>query len=369
MSLHHGGNLQQASLQYGIDIDQWIDLSTGINPRSYPLTPIAAEYFHQLPYSSPELSKLAAQYYGSDQLLPIAGTQAAIQVLPQCLPQLPILLPKVGYQEHRKHWLKANNLCCDYPASDNAETVAFIDRQLQRNAATHLLVINPNNPTGLYLDQQQLLRWADRLEAGGCLIVDEAFVDVSPEQSLLADSSAKPLPDNVLVLRSCGKFFGLAGIRLGFAFGSQALRERLSAALGLWSISGPTQAAGIQALADREWQQQARINITRDSEITQKLFDPLMQLLSPVRHIRRPLFHAYALPHDSARQLQQWFAQRGILLRLIEWDDELTLVRIGLLDISREDQYQRVLQAVDAAVEAITDGVFYNHETELSQKA
>ncbi|BFM15822.1 threonine-phosphate decarboxylase CobD [Maricurvus nonylphenolicus] len=365
IALPHGGNLQQASQIYGIDIHDWIDLSTGINPRSYPLAPIATEYFHQLPYPSSGLIDVASKYYGSNQLLPIAGTQAAIQVLPQCLPELPILLPKVGYQEHRKHWLRGAAPCRDYPANHAEETAVYIDQQLQENAATHLLLINPNNPTGLYLDKQNMLKWAGQLKEGGHLIVDEAFIDVTPEQSLLTE----PLPDNVLVLRSCGKFFGLAGIRLGFAFASPVLRERLSDALGLWPISGPTQAAGIQGLGDDLWQQQARLKITQDSDTTATLFEPLLQQLNPVRQMNRPLFHSYLLAKQSARDMQFWFAKRGILLRLIDWDEDLSLVRVGLLDSTNNEHTQRVKQAVTAAVEAINDGVFYSHETPLPQKA
>jgi cobalamin biosynthetic protein CobC len=365
MTLHHGGNLQQASERYGIDLDRWIDLSTGINPRAYPLAPIAAEYFQRLPYPSAALTQAAAEYYGSDTLLPIAGTQAAIQVLPQCLPRLPVWLPKIGYQEHRKHWLKADSPCWDYPASDAIETASFIDQQLQQDARIHLLLINPNNPTGLCLDKQLIQQWAGQLQEGGHLIVDEAFMDASPEQSLLTET----LPSNVIVLRSCGKFFGLAGIRLGFAFAHQRLRDCLSEALGLWSISGPTQAAGIQALSDRPWQQQAQLNIALDGEVTSSLFKPLIERLQPYRSVYRPLFHSYLFDKEVADRLQSWLARRDILVRLVDWSSDLTLVRIGLLDSTNSDQCLRVQQAVTAAVEAVNDGVFYRDETTLPQKA
>jgi cobalamin biosynthesis protein CobC len=355
----HGGDIFSASRLYGTDESEWIDLSTGINPCGYPVAPLAPEIFQQLPYPSAELQRCAAAYYGNSSLLPVAGTQAAIQALPQCLSQTTstnaILLPAVGYQEHRKHWLKNGLTCVDYPSLQLEPATTFIDRQLQQNPNQHLLIINPNNPTGLSFSPQQLLHWSQQLAPGACLIVDEAFMDISPEKSLLQADVF--LPDNVIVLRSCGKFFGLAGIRLGFVFASEAIRSQLQESLGLWMISGPTQAIAIQALNDEAWQQQARVSLNRYSAVTRGLFEPLVnQFESRVNQFERSqvshhaLFSSYRIDASTASWLQDYFAHQAILLRVIPVNDDDSILRIGLIDADNKGQCTRIKNSVTGAV-------------------
>jgi cobalamin biosynthesis protein CobC len=362
----HGGDIVAASRLYGTDESEWIDLSTGINPRGYPVAPLAPEVFQQLPYPSAELQRCAAAYYGNASLLPVAGTQAAIQALPQCLSQLTstnaILLPAVGYQEHRKHWLKSGIECVDYPSLQLEPTTTFIDQQLQQNPNQHLLIINPNNPTGLCFSPQQLLLWSQQLAPGTCLIVDEAFMDVSPEMSLLQTGAS--LPDNVIVLRSCGKFFGLAGIRLGFVFASEAIRSQLQELLGLWMISGPTQAVAIQALKDETWQQQARVALHRCSAVTRELFEPLVnqfesrvnQFESRVNQFEHSqvshhaLFSSYRIDTSTASWIQDYFARQAILLRVIPVNDDDSILRIGSIDAGHKGLCGRIESAVTGAV-------------------
>ncbi len=355
----HGGDIITASRLYGTDASEWIDLSTGINPRGYPVAPLAPEVFQQLPYPSAELQRCAEAYYGNASLLPVAGTQAAIQALPQCLSQLTstnvILLPAVGYQEHRKHWLKSGIDCVDYPSLQLEPTITFIDQQLQQNPNQHLLIINPNNPTGLCFSPQQLLLWSQQLASGACLIVDEAFMDVSPEKSLL--QTGVSLPDNVIVLRSCGKFFGLAGIRLGFVFACETIRSQLQESLGLWMISGPTQAIAIQALKDETWQQQARVTLHRCSAVTRELFEPLVnQFESRVNQFERSqvshhaLFSSYRIDASTASWLQDYFAHQAILLRVIPVNDADSILRIGLVDAENKGLCGRIQSAVTGAV-------------------
>ena len=115
--------------------------------------------------------------------------------------------------------------------------------------------------------------WAQRLPEGGYLIIDEAFIDLTPEQSVLQQHFC----DNMLVLRSFGKFFGLAGIRLGFVFANAMLRQHLQERIGLWTVNGPAQEVAIAALRDSAWQSAAQLKIRRSASVTQEKLQPLFE--------------------------------------------------------------------------------------------
>jgi cobalamin biosynthesis protein CobC len=91
-------------------------------------------------------------------------------------------------------------------------------------------------------------------ERGGWLVVDEAFADMEPEISAVGLCADLP----VVVLRSFGKFYGLAGLRLGFAIASPDIARRMALALGPWPCSGPALTIGATALRDREWADRTR---------------------------------------------------------------------------------------------------------------
>lgn len=355
--LLHGGDIQSASQQYGIPVDQWIDLSTGINPVPYPVGHLPPDAYHRLPYVQPELLERASEYYRNSNLLPVPGSQSVIALLPGCLPSAAVLVPEVGYQEHVNHWRQSGADITAYPAFDMADAVAFIDAALADNPRQHLVVINPNNPTGLCFPAEQLERWAERLSDGCYLIVDEAFIDTDASHSVLEHH----FHDNMIVLRSFGKFFGLAGIRLGFVFAHPQVRARLQTRLGAWSVNGPAQSIAIAALGNVDWQQQALREIEESARLTQEVFRPLLGEQaewgeSVVTH--QPLFSTYRLAQGRAQRLTQYLAERGILLRYIPFRntnqaDADALVRIGVLDRNNPSSMEYVAKTVTDMIGAV----------------
>lgn len=340
----HGGDIVAASERYGIGIEEWVDLSTGVNPEPYPVDKIPLEAFYQLPYLRPEFYRAARAYYQAAHLLPVTGTQVAIQVLPKLLSNLPILIPEVGYQEHLKHWRKAGAATHFYPSFERAETLCAIDQSLQSNNRQHLLIINPNNPTGLVMEQEQILRWSQKLADGAYLIIDEAFMDIIPETSLLTQA----LPDNVIILRSFGKFFGLAGVRLGFVFANPLLLKSFANTLGIWQVNGPAQHLAIQALEDKAWQQRARIKIADAARCTQQLFKGLIQQQSVHKIIHTDLFSSYIMPQYQAVHISEYFAQAGILLRVIPLKNHQAIVRVGILSTTNTQALTYAQQVVNS---------------------
>lgn len=241
--LEHGGKLREAAARHGRPLAEWLDLSTGINPRWYPAPPLDPAIWHRLPEEDPALAAAARAYYGAPAVLPVAGTQAAIQALPRMRTACRVVVSAPSYAEHAHAWRSAGH---------DVHEVAFDDLARQADMADVMVVINPNNPTGAVVPPASLLEWHARLQRrGGWLVVDEAFGDTAPELSVAAETGREGL----IVLRSVGKFFGLAGLRLGFVAARPDLLSRLADCLGPWSVSAAAQRIGTAALGDRAWQQ------------------------------------------------------------------------------------------------------------------
>jgi cobalamin biosynthetic protein CobC len=255
--LEHGGRLREAAARFGIPRQDWVDLSTGINPNGWPVPDLPGTLWARLPEDMDALEETAARFYGATEVLPVAGSQAAILALPLLRTPGRVGVPEVGYQEHAQAWQRAGHTLVRLPEV-NPEGHPGDD--LERLDV--LVVINPNNPTGRRWPVQTLLDWHARLAArGGWLVVDEAFMDTTPEDSLAAYSDRPGL----IVLRSLGKFFGLPGARVGFVLGSADLQARLRSQIGPWTLSGPARFVAQLALADADWHAETRSSLRRAS--------------------------------------------------------------------------------------------------------
>jgi cobalamin biosynthetic protein CobC len=246
-SLEHGGDLTAARQMFPDAPEPFIELSTGINPFPYPIPTFSADEFVRLPERARirRLAAAAAQWYGApsaDNVIPAPGTQILLPMVAALAPPGRAAVLGPTYSEH----MHAAKL-----AGHDTIEVSSID-QLRR--ADLAVVVNPNNPDGRIVSRAALLDIAAELRRrGGLLVVDEAFADVAqPDISLAGDVDR----GGIVVLRSFGKFFGLAGVRLGFTLTSAALARRLDAVLGPWAISGAAIAIAERAMADKVWKAQ-----------------------------------------------------------------------------------------------------------------
>lgn len=298
--LEHGGRLRAAALKFGIPLRDWLDLSTGIAPYGWALPAIPATAWTRLPELEDGLEVAARNYYGVTNLLPVAGSQAAIQALPRLRRNARVGIISPAYAEHAAAWQREGH------ALQLLEEVGI---EASLDTLDVLLLINPNNPTGRRFAPEQLLSWHARLaERGGWLVVDEAFIDCTPEQSLAPYSH---LP-GLIVLRSFGKFFGLAGIRLGFVLAQPALLDQLAELLGPWTISGPARAVATELLLDSRGQQRQRQQLTADAEQLALLLRT--QGLAPTGGCA--LFQFCCTP--GAAKVHELLARQGILIRLFD---------------------------------------------------
>jgi len=230
MQIEHGGALDRAVQRFGGAPSDWIDLSTGINPEVFPLPPIGLEIWNRLPDEKllAQTLNAARDYYGAGSeagIVAAPGTQSLIQILPDVVSKGEVAILGPTYQEHRASFLNAGWLI---------SSCASIDEIPQ--SAKVAVVVNPNNPDGRIIPRESVLELAKRMDSrGGILIVDEAFADPHPEASIAAHAGMSGLT----VLKSFGKFFGLGGLRLGFALTTREIAQALKHRLGPWAVSGP----------------------------------------------------------------------------------------------------------------------------------
>lgn len=323
--LEHGGRLRKAALDYGIAEADWLDLSSGLAPWPFTVPEIPLRAWARLPETDDGLEQAACDYYGASQVLPVAGSQMAIQLLPRLRRAGKVGVLSPCYAEHAEAWRRSGYIVREVLEQ---EVEFFLD------SLDVLVVVNPNNPTGLSLTPARLLDWHARLaQRGGWLVVDEAFMDNTPQLSLAPHAHQIGL----IVLRSFGKFFGLAGVRLGFVLAERKLLRLLAEQVGPWAVSGPTRVLGQACLQDTEAHTRQRIRSDEASERLALLLE---------RYGFKPqggcaLFQWLITGHAAA--LHEFMARRGILLRIFTHNSSL---RFGLpANAAEEARLEQALQA------------------------
>jgi cobalamin biosynthetic protein CobC len=308
----HGGDLAAAEARWGIPARGWLDLSTGINPVPYPIPAIDPTAWHRLPQHDRlrQLLVAARDAYGASATAPIVaapGTQILIQLLPRLRPGARVAILGPTYGEHAACWM-----------AEGAEVTA-VETLDAAAAADVVVLVNPNNPDGRIVAPDRLLALADHLAArGGLLVVDEAFAEVAPRASVAA-AAGRP---GLLILRSFGKFFGLAGVRLGFALGAAAEIDRLARLLGPWAVPGPAIEIGIAGLSDRAWQGETRARLSADAA----QLATILQAHGLQDRGGTDLFRL--VEHPDATGVWDRLGRAGILVR--PFPDRPTLLRFGL---------------------------------------
>jgi cobalamin biosynthesis protein CobC len=329
-AVYHGGDLGAAHSLFPDAPTPWLDLSTGINAIPYPTEAFSQEALTRLPdaHALMRLLTAAAAAYGARDIQHIVGapgTQALIQWLPKLFPARRVAILGFGYQEYPALWRAAG---ADVVVTDDVVGLA-------NSSVDVAIVVNPNNPDGRLVDPQTLAEIAARLgQRGGLLIVDEAFMDMMrPSASLVPH-----LPERgALVLRSFGKAYGLAGIRLGFAIAGFDIAEKLRTALGPWAVSGTAIEIGAAALADKEWLANAAIRLEQKAA----RLDALLMAFGFSILGGTPLFRL--AQHQHAAQWFQKIGRHGILTR--PFPERADWLRFGLPGV--EADWTRLAEALN----------------------
>ena len=306
----HGGGIDAAIARFGGTRASWLDLSTGINPVPYPVPQLPQDAWTALPDRAAfaALEQAARRFWSVPDdaaILPATGASAIIAAIPRILRGRTVHIPQPAYNEHAAAFVAAGW------QSDNGPADATV-------------VVHPNNPDGKVWD-------VDALPAEGAIIIDESFGDLKPAQSLIALASRK----NALVLKSFGKFWGLAGMRLGFAIGDPELIAALKDLLGPWQVSGPALATGAAALQDNVWADETRLRLAEDAA----RLDGLMVKAGANIVSGTDLFRLYDV--DDAATWQDRLARHHVWSRIFPYNHRW--LRLGLPVPDRWEQLEAAL--------------------------
>ncbi len=291
----HGGGVDAAAAQFGGARNDWLDLSTGINPCPYPLGNLPAGLWHTLPDEGAfyRLETAARAFWNvpdAAAILAAPGASALIARMPGLGAPGPVHIPGPTYNEHARAFAAAG-----WQVSDAMPT-----------AETARVIVHPNNPDGRLWGPENL---------APLTVIDESFCDVVPDATLMAHAT-RP---GTVILKSFGKFWGLAGLRLGFAIGDPALIAKLAQSIGPWAVSGPALAIGTRALADAAWADATRARLHADAARLDALIGlPVVGGTS--------LFRLYDAP--DARALQTHLARANIWTRAFPYSNRW--LRLGL---------------------------------------
>ena len=324
--LQHGGALDAVARQFPDAPHPWVDLSTGINPWPWLVDRLEPAAFYQLPSRSAldrcsEVMRRAISAPAGSLLL-VPGTELAIRLLPQLIGARRVTVLAPSYGDHAASWRAAGAA-----VTESADPLADGD------SADAVVLCNPNNPDGRQFSQTALLDlWQALEQRGGWLIVDEAFADLSPELSLAPHAGVPGL----VVLRSSGKFYGVAGLRLGAVLGPPELTRALQEVLGVWRMSGPALDVGTQAYADRAWQNRTRERLCKAREaLDQALMAQGVEIAGGTDLFR---FLAFTDAYTTWTQL----CASGVYTRRFPWTNRY--LRIGLPGTA--EAQQRLLRAL-----------------------
>ena len=308
----HGGDIDAVRRRFPQAPEPWIDLSTGINPYAYPFEQPPAETWQRLPQASADAAarQAAAHRYGAadpETIVAAPGSQALIQIVPRLIDEVDVAVIGPTYAEHAAAWARCGH---------RVRTVRSLADLGDERA---VVVVNPDNPTGRIVAADDLHRLAGSLaQRRGLLVVDEAFADFSPP----GDSIVPRLPPATVVLRSFGKAYGLAGVRLGFAVAHAELAKRLRLELGPWAVSGPALVIGASALRDVQWIADTRARLTQDC----RRIDALLAAHGFAAVGGTELFRLVS--HARAGEIADALAADGINVR--RFTDRLEWLRFGL---------------------------------------
>ncbi len=325
---HHGGRLAAAAAHFPGAPTPWIDLSTGVNPKPYPAPSATRCARARLPdpAETADLEDAAAAAFGVRSVgctLAAPGSEAALRILARLLPAKTVAVAGPTYGSHIQAWRSAGAIVRSIPCRDLASADAEV-----------LVAVNPNNPDGYRHDPERLAWIADRQRArGGWLIVDEAFGETAPELSVAGRAGAA-----LIVLRSFGKFYGLAGVRLGFVLADPGVVGPLRSVLGDWPVSAEAIAAGRAAYRDARWRGRTSASLTRKAaRLDALLLRAGFDLVGGTS-----LFRLVAA-EDAPRRFAS-LAERGILTR--PFDVDARWLRFGLP--AEPPAWARLEQALEA---------------------
>jgi cobalamin biosynthetic protein CobC len=320
----HGGRLELARTLYPAAPGPWIDLSTGINPEAYPApqASLAARARLPDPHRLQQLETAAARAFGVEdpqRVVATAGSEAALRLMPCVLRSAAAVIARTTYSSHGDAWTRWGTRVSYVPCNEEAFP---LKRVAGMTPGSTFILVNPNNPDGAMTPRERVLELHDQAAScDGYLLIDEAFADVAPECSVTAEAGTERYA-NLIVLRSFGKFYGLAGVRLGFVIAAPQIRARLRDLIGDWPLSADAIEAGLGAYCDAPWADRTRARLrTSAHQLDALLMKQGFDIVGGTSLFR------LTRSADAERRFER-LLNAGILVRPFEYDP--LLLRFGL---------------------------------------
>ncbi len=325
----HGGNIY-AHFRNGFSTGAIIDFSASINPLGMPRTAEAAIRKHMRlvphypePYAE-TLSAAIAKHFRLcfSSVLCGNGSTELIYLIPKVLNPKRVLVTAPAFSEYEKA-SRMNGAAMRYyrlrPEDDFCvDPVRFIEAMQGRRrgslkttgagaACDMAFLCNPNNPTGKLLRKRDVLKIADTARELRCLlVVDEAFIDFCPNESVLSSVAKNPY---LIVIRSMTKFYALAGLRLGFGVFPSAIASKIKSYKEPWSVNSLAAAAGRAVISDDAYRDASHAMIRREKRYLEKCLDNL-----PIPYVASDSNY-YLLYMKKARLIVRTLEKKGLLLR------------------------------------------------------
>ncbi|HMK60623.1 MAG TPA: threonine-phosphate decarboxylase CobD [Dissulfurispiraceae bacterium] len=321
--LGHGGNVYEASRELGIPVDHITDFSASINPLGTPMSVVKAlqlrlgQLRHYPDISSAQLAEEISKSVGvgRDMIICGNGSTELIYLVARALLPKRVLITAPSFSEYenavniscgltRRRKLRVSHFSLHEKNDFRLDVDAFIEAMKGCDMA---FICNPNNPTGCAVRRADVLRIAREAEINGCcLVVDEAFIDFIPKESVIKKVPEHP---SLIVIRSMTKFYALSGLRLGYAAVNPQLLEIINRHKEPWTVNSLAQAAGVAALQDREYGNRTFKLLAKEKAFLENGFRRLGMRCIPSQA------NFYLIKTDAPYNISLKLRKNGILVR------------------------------------------------------
>jgi threonine-phosphate decarboxylase len=343
----HGGRVYEAARRWGVAPEEVIDFSANINPFGPPPGVVAAienclapASFRAYPDSHAFISALADKNgVGPDEIVVGPGSAALMfAALRAALPAIALVM-EPGFDEYFRACAAVGAEVLRPRLTENngfAPDFVALARVIEARQCYLLILNSPHNPTGRLYVKEDLLALVDLAEANDVVVLlDEAFIDYSPQASLLSLAGTK---SRFVVLRSLTKFYAIPGLRVGYAVCAAGMAATIRRQFDAWPVSTIALEAGRAALAEEEYERESRrVNAQAREEFADAL-----------REIGQSVFHSDAnfllvrLSRGSGAELARWLESSRILIRRCDSFSGLGDDYVRLAVRSREDNLRLV---------------------------
>jgi threonine-phosphate decarboxylase len=313
----HGGNIYKIAEELGIPEERLIDFSASINPLGISEKvkyAIKCDLDNLVNYPDPDTKILGheiAEHNGIDPETIICGNGSTelIYLLPRSLKPKTVFIPVPTFSEYERACRLSSKLRVkNYELREESNFEINPDEFIKAIQGCHMAFLcNPNNPTGHLLKRDEVLAIAEAAKKKRCfLIIDEAFIDFIPEESVIQNVQENPY---LIVLRSMTKFYALTGLRIGYGVFHKDLINKIKEFKEPWTVNNLAQKAAIAAFGDSDYADKTYALMKGEKDFLEKGFQELKTQYIPSS------VNYYLLKTENNERIVSGLKKKGILVR------------------------------------------------------